>query len=56
MNQVAQEHSRHDAILHRILDLEVEGFGRLGLFTDIVVFKGITASPVVALLFVIAYL
>jgi hypothetical protein len=46
----------HDAILHRIFDPEIERFGGLGLFSHIVVSKGIPASPVVTLLVIIAYL
>jgi hypothetical protein len=54
MHQIPQEHSRHDAILYRILDLEVDGFGGLGLFPEVVVPESKPTSAVVALLVVIA--
>jgi hypothetical protein len=50
MFQVTQEHSRHNPVLHGVLDLEIHWFRRLGLFSRVVVSKGIPARPVVALL------
>jgi hypothetical protein len=54
MLQVAQEYSRHDAILNGILDPEIHRFGGLGLFAEVVVPKSEPIGAVVTLLVVVA--